>query len=876
MKKRLKKLISTMVVTSILLTLFPATVHAAEEKVGVIFTDGQEISLTVAEPYLKEKEAKADGNLDGIEFTAKFIADENKLIIHNLKDVRSINGLNTEKPFVIELNGRNEVSGDITSSNDLVITSGSKGALVMDSAQDEILFSLKDTIIMGDAAVTIQTEREMDGPGKIVTGISARKNIRVLGNATAKIKIETFSNRYSADQTIGMRADDGDIEINTKGNVAVAVSGAALAVGLKATGKIAFKEAKVIRVEYNGAGSKALEEDKLELDESDWQIKNKNGSQWREWEYQPLVIDTKRVEIPESVANEAIQEVALSKVIVSSPNAKPFYQFRKFDPLPQWLRLNEATGVLSGTPVEVAGETKAIFEIVGTNKAFEIKVGAVRPKAPEVSFVHVFEGGHDWVKLTGWDDDTFAKFGSEWVKVSAANEKIPMQDVKGKSLSFKQTVNAIDSKEQVVNFPQNDKPSGLTKIDSTSETANNGKILGVNSEMEYKNAESRGAWIKVQGLEITGLAAGTYYVRNAFTASNRPLLPSDAVEVEIAAKPVLSGMVEIKGMAKENEILTADTSKVSSRNADGSEPVYQYEWYRGENKIAGATAKTYGVSKADINHKLKVKVLAAGFENALESDWTETVVKAAEQPAPQNPQSPSVPQNPNRPSVPNAPSRPNAPIASPSPKVEEKKMEEKKADTQKSDTEKMSEDKTAAFQDVAKDVWYQKAVSYVTEKGLMRGVSENSFAPQVSASRGMVVTILHRLAGQPKVSGMGFADVAETHYSADAVKWAVSKEIAGGYGNGNFGPDDALTREQLALLLRNYAKNIGKDVSKQADLSEFVDNRSVSGYAKEAVAWGYSLGLVKGKDGKALDPKGMTTRAELAEVLMRFVENVLK
>lgn len=176
------------------------------------------------------------------------------------------------------------------------------------------------------------------------------------------------------------------------------------------------------------------------------------------------------------------------------------------------------------------------------------------------------------------------------------------------------------------------------------------------------------------------------------------------------------------------------------------------------------------------------------------------------------------------------------------------------------------------FTDVNPDLWYHEAIDYVVGKGLMRGVSDSSFAPNETTSRGMIVTILYRLEGDPDMSGTKslFSDVDDASWYANAVTWAHTKGIIQGYGNGKFGPDDFITREQMAVILYRYAQIKRYDVSKAADLNEFADNNMISKYAIDGVRWAVAEGLILGVSNSRLNPRDNATRAQAAAILMRF------
>lgn len=186
-------------------------------------------------------------------------------------------------------------------------------------------------------------------------------------------------------------------------------------------------------------------------------------------------------------------------------------------------------------------------------------------------------------------------------------------------------------------------------------------------------------------------------------------------------------------------------------------------------------------------------------------------------------------------------------------------------------TETPSETK---FNDVSANDWFASAVDYVTGKGMMNGTAANTFSPKANTTRGMVVTVLYRLENQPSTSAASFTDVASGAYYANAVAWANANGIVSGYGSGKFGPNDKVTREQLAAILYRYAQYKKYDVSGANSLDGYTDAQSVSSYAVPALQWANAAGIVTGKSGSKLDPKGNATRAEVAAMLMRFCENV--
>lgn len=177
----------------------------------------------------------------------------------------------------------------------------------------------------------------------------------------------------------------------------------------------------------------------------------------------------------------------------------------------------------------------------------------------------------------------------------------------------------------------------------------------------------------------------------------------------------------------------------------------------------------------------------------------------------------------------------------------------------------------ALFLDVAPGAWYYQAVEYVSREGLMAGVGASLFAPDLTTSRAMIVTILYRLEGTPQVDQASpFTDVEDSAWYAKAVTWANAQGIVTGYGGGHFGPEDTITREQMAAILYKYAQYKGQDTSKQADLSVYTDQGQVSAYARNAVSWAVAQGLISGTAPGVLSPGGSTTRAQAAVILTAF------
>jgi len=181
------------------------------------------------------------------------------------------------------------------------------------------------------------------------------------------------------------------------------------------------------------------------------------------------------------------------------------------------------------------------------------------------------------------------------------------------------------------------------------------------------------------------------------------------------------------------------------------------------------------------------------------------------------------------------------------------------------------------FNDVPTNNWFYESVLYVYENGLMTGTSVNTFNPEGTMTRAMLVTVLYRLSGDTGSYLGSFTDVPPGKWYENAVAWAAKRGIARGVGNNRFSPDGEITREQLAVMLHNFAKYKGLDVSvsNSTVLDSHADTGSISSWASEAMAWAVSNGIITGDDSGNLNPQSFASRAEVAAMLKRFIENVM-
>jgi len=175
------------------------------------------------------------------------------------------------------------------------------------------------------------------------------------------------------------------------------------------------------------------------------------------------------------------------------------------------------------------------------------------------------------------------------------------------------------------------------------------------------------------------------------------------------------------------------------------------------------------------------------------------------------------------------------------------------------------------FTDIDNDFWGKSGIEFSTSRELFLGVNENEFAPNNDMTRGMVVTVLHRLEGLPEASKIDFSDVEDGKYYEDAVSWAADENIVTGTQVG-FEPEKNIGREELITIMYRYAKEQNVDITKKDSIDKFVDNDEVSTWAKDAMEWAIHVELIKGKENSVLDPKGNTTRAEVATIVNRMIK----
>lgn len=205
-------------------------------------------------------------------------------------------------------------------------------------------------------------------------------------------------------------------------------------------------------------------------------------------------------------------------------------------------------------------------------------------------------------------------------------------------------------------------------------------------------------------------------------------------------------------------------------------------------------------------------------------------------------------------------------------KIEEKDEEVEEEEKVEEKPQEKPNQSNKKYTDVKADAWYATPIEYVTRNNLMNGVGNDKFSPSNNGTRAMIVTILYNKEGKPSVIGnTSFKDVTKGAWYEGPIAWAKANNIANGYEDGTFGPSKSVTREQLAVMLYNYAQTKGTVTMGTAEL-KFDDNADIHAWAQEAMKWCVSNKIINGKGNNKLDPRGLATRAEIATIIMNFCE----
>ncbi|WP_352406888.1 S-layer homology domain-containing protein [Acetoanaerobium noterae] len=179
---------------------------------------------------------------------------------------------------------------------------------------------------------------------------------------------------------------------------------------------------------------------------------------------------------------------------------------------------------------------------------------------------------------------------------------------------------------------------------------------------------------------------------------------------------------------------------------------------------------------------------------------------------------------------------------------------------------------TMNFTDVKEGDWYYDAINFVVKNGIFAGTSSNTFSPNQPMTRAMLVTVLHNLEGRPIVGNVSFSDVSSGAWYEESLAWAYKNKLVSGYSKDLFGPNDEITREQISIIIYNYAKYKGYDVSVKSNLTVYEDMKEISPWAVDAISWANSESLINGRTDKLIAPKEKATRAEVATILKNFID----
>lgn len=380
--------------------------------------------------------------------------------------------------------------------------------------------------------------------------------------------------------------------------------------------------------------------------------------------------------------------------------------------------------------------------------------------------------------------------------------------------------NSFDSEALNLDIPARpNPPSGLGTVNESASGAGDGKITGVSSDMEYR-LSSAVDWTSVglEQTEINGLSGGTYLVRySAVTGGDSPAFTSENASVAVGTDtptppPAPTPTPTPSNPPVEIYLITATSGEGGSISPDGSISVEK-----------GKT-KTFTIAASD-GYDL-VDVIVDGSSVGAVSTYTFSDVEG------------------------------NHSINA----VFKLKPVEKQV-----------------FEDVEEEDWFNDGVEFVVSRGLFKGTSETTFAPKVTMTRAMIVTVLWRLEGEPIViKPSSFLDVASGMWYTDAVAWASELGIVKGYSEDAFGPDNPITREQMAAVLYRYSGYKGYDLNSSSDLSIFIDASETSDWAFDIMSWAVSEGIINGVSSTELDSDGEASRAEVAIILMRFIKNILE
>lgn len=563
--------------------------------------------------------------------------------------------------------------------------------------------------------------------------------------------------------------------------------------------------------------------------------------------------------------------------------------------LPDGLSIS-ADGVLSGTPTQAASSGTATLRVsdsANLSATITISYGTITAVSSTLS-----------VNIDYENETISVKTGMEWAEDPSGNGKVTAMWDEDLQISERDSASYYLYFGNTLYFRDGNNPSSAwTRVDIPARpstprgvSGGAGQITGVSGAMEY--AGSNGRWISCSGSTVSGLSAGTYQVRYRATSTAFAGAP---VSVQVTQQAAVSSDWPNIYLELVTEQYDSDTSsqyqsyctyRLADLNDDGMPELFIF----GTNEAQGdwlytvrsdGTTSELAVSQGDFMYDAENQLIwmpyghmdrysdeiyriengvfvreHEGTYGALDNstptsgysyEWDGETVGESEYQALLS-------------AAVDTDGAVNMTTGGVSAQSVMAQLRSAGADTE-----------TTRFTDVGTRAWYFDAVEYVSENGMMDGTGGGCFSPNDTATRAMIVTILHRMEEEPRAWGYAFSDVATSAYYADAVAWAAEEQIVTGTSSTTFSPDTPVTREQLAAILYRYAQY--KDystVTDSASLNRYTDASRISAYALPAMRWANAEGLITGSTSTTINPNGNASRAEVATILMRFCETIAK
>lgn len=555
-----------------------------------------------------------------------------------------------------------------------------------------------------------------------------------------------------------------------------------------------------------------------------------------------------------------------------------------------------ADGVISGTPTQAAASGTATIRVSDS---------ANLSATLTISYGIITAASSTLVVNIDYENETISvKTGMEWAEEPSGSSKVTAMWDEDLQISERDSASYYLYFGNTLYFRDgNDPSSAWTKVDIPMRpsaprgvSGGAGEITGVSGSMEY--AGSDGHWIRCSGSTASGLSADTYLVRYRAT-STAFASASVSVQVTQQAAPLsnwpdiyLALVTEQYNTDSNSQYQSYCTYRLADLNGDGVPELFIFGTNEAQGDLlytirSNGTTSQLAVSQGDFMYDEENQQIwmphghmdqysdeiyriengafvreHEGIYGALDNtdptsgysyEWDGEAVSEKEY---QTLLSAAV----------DTDGAVNMTIGGVSAQSVITQLREAGADTEET-----------TFIDVGTRDWYYDAVEYVSENGVMSGTGGGRFSPNDTATRAMIVTILHRMEDEPRAWGYAFSDVATSAYYADAVAWAAEEQIVTGTSNMTFSPNTPISREQFAAILYRYARY--KDYNTAVDnvsFNQYTDAHQISPYAITAMQWANAEGLITGNTATTINPQGSATRAEVAVILMRFCENIAK